>query len=294
MKEIVVGMFLVLAFLGLVLSGTSVSTGHVGVVTHFGAVQPDTLSEGIHMTRPWPFASVHDVSTQVDTTEAEAAASSKDLQAVHTKISVQWSILGSSATKVMQGFGGEEQMEAAILAPAIQEVVKSISAKYTAEELVTQRSAVKLGIEKELEEFVKKTLAEKSAIGAIKIANIAVTDFSFSKEFNDSIEAKVKAEQDSLRAKNEKDKKITEAEATAKTVTLAAEADAAKTKLNADAIAYQTDAESKARAAAITREAAALNANPTLIQLRAVERWDGKVPTYMMSGASTPMIQLPH
>lgn len=292
MKSAFIVVVAVLSVLLLLLCGTIVPTGHVGVITHFGEVQPDVLTEGFKMTRPWPFASVHSVSTQVGTTEAEAAAASKDLQGVHTKISVQWSVQGAAATKVIQGFGGDEMMEASILTPAIQEVVKSVSAKYTAEELVTERSVVKLGIEKELEEFVKKSLSEKNAVGAIKIANIAVTDFNFSKEFNDSIEHKVQAEQDALRAKNEKDKKIIEAEATAKTVTLAAEADNAKVKLEADASAYKTDAESKARAAAITREAAALAANPMLIQLRTAEAWDGKLPTYMMSGG-VPMISLP-
>lgn len=292
-KAIITGVSVFFAVLLLVLCGTSVSTGFVGVVTHFGAVQSEILPEGFHVTRPWPFASVHEVSAKVGTTEAEAAAASKDLQVVHTKISVQWSILGSSATKVLQGFGTAAEMETAILAPAIQEVVKSVSAKYTAEQLITERTEVKLAIEKELDAFVKKTLLEKNAVGAIKIANIAVTNFEFSKDFNDSIEAKVKAEQDSLRAENEKRTRVTQAEAKAKEVTLAAEAEATKTKVQADAVAYETDAESKARAAAITREANAIGANPDIIRLRATERWDGKLPTYMTGSNSVPMIQLP-
>lgn len=281
----------VIAVILLLLSGTSVPTGTVGVVTYFGAVQPEILTEGFHMTRPWPFASVHEVNTKVGTTEADAAASSKDLQVVHTKISVQWSVLGTSASRVLQGFGTELEMETAILNPAIQEVVKSISAKYTAEELITKRVDVKNGIETSLDEFVKKTLLEKNAVGAIKIANVAVTNFEFSKEFNDSIEAKVKADQDQLRIATENHTRVTVAEADSTQVKIKAEAAAAQTKLNADAIAYETDAESKARAAAITREASAISANPDIIKLRQAEKWDGKLPETML-GSATPMINL--
>lgn len=289
-KWVIRGAVALLCALGFIASCSNVSTGTVGVVRHFGAVDATPLQPGIHFTQPWPFASVEEVNTQIGTTEGEALAASKDLQSVKTKVAIQWAILPSSAPGVIQGFGDEPRMEASVLVPAIQEVVKAVSARYTAEELITKRNEVKLGVERELDLFVQKTLKEKNAVGAIKLANVAVTNFEFSKDFNDSIEAKVKAEQDSLRAENEKKTRVTQAEAKAREVTLAAEADAAKTKLAADATAYQTDAESKARAAAITREASALQSNPGLVALRIAERWDGKLPTY--TGSSIPLLQL--
>lgn len=278
------------AALMLLLCSVYVSTGHAGVVRHLGAVQPSPLAEGVHWTRPWPLASVSDVKTQVGTSEGEAHAASKDLQAVTTKVAIQWSIAAESAPRVIQGFGDEDQLETAILVPAVQEVVKAVSARYTAEELITKRHQVKSEVELGLADFVNKTLSEKGAVGAIRIANVAVTDFQFSKDFNDSIEAKVKAEQDSLRAENEKRTKVTQAEAHASEVTLAAQADASSRKLAADATAYATDAESKARAAAITREAAALQDHPSLVQLRIAERWNGQLPTY--TGGGIPLLQL--
>jgi prohibitin 2 len=290
MAKTVLLLIVVFALLSGVASCTSVSKGTVGVVQHFGAIDAAPLDPGIHFIRPWPFSSVEEVSTQIGTSEGEAHAASRDLQAVGTKVAIQWAILPSSAPLVVQYFGDETKMESAILTPAIQEVVKAVSARYTAEELITKRHEVKLGIEQELDAFVQKTLSEKSAQGAIKIANVAVTDFQFSKDFNDSIEAKVKAEQDSLRAENEKRTRVTQAEAKAKEVTLAAQAEADSQKLTADASAYTIDAESRARAAAITREASALSSNGTLVQLRIAERWDGKLPTY--TGNSIPMLQI--
>ena len=279
-----------LAVLGAGLSCTIVDTGSVGVVKHFGAVQPYTLSEGISWTRPWPFASVTEVSTQNSTTDTEASAASKDLQSVHTKVTIQWALTPGTAPRFLQAFGDCDGCWVALISPAVQEVVKAVSARYTAEQLITHRAEVKGAIEVGLNDFIRQTLAARGVGGAIRIANVAVTNFDFSHEFNASIEAKVKAEQDSLRAENEKKTRVTQAEAKAREVTLAAEADAAKTKLAADATAYQTDAESKARAAAITREANALEANPGLVQLRIAERWNGALPTY--TGSSIPLLQL--
>ena len=70
----------------------------------------------------------------------------------------------------------------------------------------------------------------------------AITDFDFSAEFNRAIEEKVRAEQEALKAKNEKLRRVTQAEAAAAERTLAA-----------DAAAYEIEVESKARAAAIER-----------------------------------------
>ena len=78
-------------------------------------------------------------------------------------------------------------------------------------------------------------------------------------------------------AKNEKTRRVTQAEAAA-----------AEKKLAAAAEAYQISVESKARADAIKREASALKGNPALIQLRMAEKWNGELPKFN-SGNSIPM-----
>jgi len=280
--------FVALSIMGAVSSCTSVDTGSVGVVKVFGAVEPYTLPEGMHWIRPW--ARVTEVTTQNATTDTEAAAASKDLQMVHTKVTLQWSISPESAPRFLQRFGDCDGCWTGLLSPAVQEVVKAVSARYTAEQLITHRAQVKAEIEVGLNEFMKKTLTERGVPGAIRIANVAVTNFDFSHEFNASIEAKVKAEQDSLRAENEKKTRVTQAEAKAREVTLAAEAEAKQTTLQSDANAYAIEAESKAKAAAIKREAEALQANPGLVEMRRVERWNGVLPTY--TGSTIPMMQI--
>ena len=112
------------------------------------------------------------------------------------------------------------------------------------------------------------------------IANVAITDFDFSAEFNRAIEEKVRAEQEALKAINEKLRRVTQAEAAAAERTLAA-----------DAEAYQIEVASKARADAIRREAEALKDNPALIQLRIAEKWNGQLPQ-VSGGGAIPLLDL--
>lgn len=257
----------------------TIDAGHVGVVKHFGAVRPDTMPEGFNSKSV--FDDVVEISTQTGPTEVEAAAASKDLQTVKTKITIQYAAAAERAVCLVQKFGSEDgAWSLGIIAPAAQEVTKAVAARYTAEELITKRAEVKNGIEVGLNDFVAKTLHSRDCDGGLRIANVAVTNFEFSHEFNASIEAKVKAEQDALRAENEKRTRITQAEAKAKENTLAAEAEA-----------YSTEVQSKTRAAAIEREAKALRDNPQLVSLRMVERWNGVLP--QVSSNANQLLQLP-
>lgn len=252
----------------LVLGGTVaiVEAGHVGVVKRLGAVQPEPLAEGFHLKRPF-MDQVQLLDIRLMPTNAKATAASRDLQTVSTEVNVAYSLNGALAPAVYQKIGDTRKVAAAVVEPAIQESVKAVTAKYTAEELVTKRAEVKQAIQIAIDEFIEKTLSEKDISNAVQLANVAITDFVFSQEFNTAIEAKVKAEQEALRAKNEKLMRVTQAEAAA-----------AERQLAADAEVYTIDVQSKMRAEAIRREAVALRESPEIIQLRAIEKWDGVLP----------------
>ena len=268
-----------IAFVLMLMSFKAVPSGHVGVVRTFGAVHENPMSEGFNLKRPF-LDKVTAVNIMLQSKEVTVSAASKDLQTVQTEVSLQYSLIGSVVPSVLQRIGRREHIDATVIFPAISESVKSVTARFTAEELVTQRAKVKLEMEQEIQTFISKTLEDKGVPGAMQIANVAITDFQFSQEFNASIEAKVKAEQDALRAENEKIQRITEAEAGAAEIKLAAEAEA-----------YQVEVTSTARADAIRREASALAQNPLLIDLRSIEKWDGKLPM-INGGQSLPMVDL--
>lgn len=256
-----------------------VESGNVGVVKRLGAVQPTPLEEGFHFKRPFVDV-VEQMNIRLIPTHATAKAASRDLQTVSTDVNVGYSVTGSMTPHIYQRIGNVDRISVGLITPAIQESVKAVTAKFTAEELVTKREMVKQQIQEALENFINHTLKEKQLDGAIEIANVAITDFNFSPEFDRAIESKVKAEQEALRAKNEKIMRITQAEASAQEIQLAASAEA-----------FKIEAVSKSRADAIRREAEALASSPEIISLRAVEKWDGILPR-ISGGGVVPFLNL--
>jgi regulator of protease activity HflC (stomatin/prohibitin superfamily) len=249
-------------------SFVTVESGHVGVVRTLGAVQPNSLSEGFHLKKPF-LDKVEQIDIRLTRAVEKSTAASKDLQTVKTQVTVQYSLVGAVAPKTYQKIGLRNVVAATLIEPAIQESVKAITAQYTAEQLVTKRAEVKLLIQEAINKFIEITLKEKQVENSLRIANVAITDFEFSTEFNKAIELKVRAEQEALQAENEKTRRVTQAEASAAEIRLAAEAEA-----------FQIEIASKARAAAIAREARALKGNPALIQLRLAEKWNGILPKF--------------
>ena len=268
LDKAVLSFFALALGIGLLLLGVRcVPVGHEGVLKRLGKVNhEETLSEGWHYVTPF-ITSVSNMNIKLIKSEYESTSASKDLQVVKTTVTVQFSLSGVS--NLFQKVGSEKDIFKVIVVPAIAESVKATTALYTAENLIKERVKVKLGIEEQVKVFTKVTLKNKGLDeNSISIANVALTDFDFSDEFNKAIEAKVKAEQDALRAKNEKIKKITEAEASAQKIKL----------------------ESIERANAIKREAKALMMNPKLIEYKKMEKWNGKLPE--VTGGVVPFLDV--
>jgi regulator of protease activity HflC (stomatin/prohibitin superfamily) len=258
----------------------TVDAGTVGVVKRFGAVKDVALPEGLHFKMPFA-EEVVPMTTRLTASEAKATAASRDLQIVTTDVTTTYAINGDLAPLTFQRVGTPEKIAVTIVNPAVQESVKAVTAKFTAEQLVTQREVVKQQIQQAIESFINTTLGEKDVEGALNIANVAITDFKFSEEFNKAIESKVQAEQAALQAKNEKLRRVTQAEAANEEVKLAAAAQA-----------FTIEAESVARAEAITREAEALSGRPEVLRLRTIERWDGVMPRITSGDGVMQMLQL--
>ena len=146
---------------------------------------------------------VEQVDIRLTASHAQASAASRDLQTVSTQVTTQYSMNGDIAPLTYQRMGNLGKVSATLVEPAIQECVKSVTAKFTAEELVTKREVVKLQIQQSLVAYINNTLREKGVENAISIANLAITDFNFSPEFNRAIESKVQADKQALQAKNE-------------------------------------------------------------------------------------------
>src|SRR5262245_54414841 len=86
---------------GLIAAGTvSVGTGEIAVMTRFGRVTGQELSEGLHIKNPVDRANKYDVKVQKDDAKAEAA--SKDLQDVHATLVLNYRLEPEKVTSIHQ------------------------------------------------------------------------------------------------------------------------------------------------------------------------------------------------
>ena len=180
---------------------TTIRSGEVGVKTRFGKVLNQSTNEGINFKLPF-IEEIHILNVKVQKTEVETSTSSKDLQEVYITIAVNYRIDGEKAVELYKTVGNN--YTSIVLEPAIEESIKAITSRYTAEELITNRSEVST---KSMEELSKKV--EKYGI---KISDFNIINFKFSEEFEKAIEEKQVAEQKVLTAKQELEREKIEAE----------------------------------------------------------------------------------
>ncbi|MFZ3136025.1 MAG: prohibitin family protein [Thermodesulfovibrionales bacterium] len=230
-----------------------IGAGERGVVLNFGAVQENVLGEGLHFRMPiMQKVAIMDVKVQKAVTDA--VSGSADLQDVTSSVALNYHIVPDKANVVYQTIG--LQFKERIIDPAIQEVMKAVSAKYSAEELITKRPAVS--------EAMRLSLSERLMAHNIAVDAVSIVAFSFSKIFTEAIESKQTAEQLALKAKRDLDRIRIEAE--------------------------QTITAAKAEAESLRLQKA--NISPDLIELRkieanlkAIEKWNGILPQVTGGGA---------
>lgn len=239
----------------LIESFTIVPAGYIGVQTTLGSVSMQTLSEGVHFVNP--ISNVRDVDVRVVKASLEKAnAGTKDLQVVHTDIVVNYRIDGTKAAHIYKEFGLDLQDK--ILIPAINESFKAVTAHYNSEELITKRDEVSTGIKDELQ--------SKVAPYGLSVSSISLVNFGFSSEYQAAIEQKVIATQ----------------------ATLKADQDLQRIKIEAQ----QAIAKAKGEAEAIAIQSQAINAGggKDYVNLKAIEKWDGKLPN--VNGGAMPFINV--
>lgn len=242
--SIVLIVLLVIAAVVVITSAVAiVPAGCSGVVLTFGKASDNVMAEGLNFKVPF-MQEVVIISNKIQKQEVEAAAVSKDLQTVSSNIAVNYRVLGSSSASIYKNIGRD--YETIILLPAVQESMKSVSAKYTAEELITLRAQVG--------EEIKNTLVEKVEEYGIHVEKFNIVNFDFSAEFNDAIEAKQVAEQNLIKTKTEQEQALVIAEAEAEVIRKKAQAQADANKLLSESL------------------------TPEVVEYEKIQKWDGKLP----------------
>lgn len=273
----------------------TVPTGHTGIVTTFGHVEDITYEAGVHLCAPWQ--QVVNMDNRNQKQSIDLSCFSSDIQEVAVTYTLNYQISKSNAQTIYKEIG-VSYYETVIL-PRVQEAVKSELAKYTAEELLSNRA--------QLSEDIKTFLTDKLSAYNIVVIDASMENLDFSDAFTDAVEAKQVAEQRSKQAKIEQEQKTMEANAAAERAEIDANAAATVSKIEAEAelavVKTQADAAEYAgqKDAAIIRQVrdtlAADAENLTDDDIRNLLlyyytlQWDGKLPeTYFGSADFYQMI----
>ena len=227
-----------------------VPAGYRGVLKQFGAVR-GVLSEGIHIIIPY-INDVEQIEVRTQKEVTDANASSRDLQIVTTSIALNFHIDPAQVGRLYRMVGPSYKER--IIDPAMQESIKMVTAKYTAEELIKSRAAVKSAADNEI------TQRLKAYDIIVEPTGLSITNFNFSNEFNAAIEAKQVAQQEAEKQKYV----LQQAELERQTAITRARGVSEAAKLNA--LALQAQGGSKV----LAREW--------------IEKWDGHLPTVAGGG----------
>lgn len=194
----------------------TIPAGHRGILLTFGKPNDIAMNEGLGFKMPLA-QKVIKMEVRTQKIEVPASSASLDLQSVDTTIALNYHLLPESVPKLYKEIGTDYRSR--IINPIIQETVKSVTAKYKAEELITKRQSVR--------DDIKNVLRERLQTSSIILDDFNIVNFQFSAEFNKAIEEKVTAEQLKLKAERdleriviEKEQKITQAQAEAESLRL--------------------------------------------------------------------------
>ena len=241
--EIVVGIILVI----ILWPFGAIKAGNVGVVTRFGAINR-VVDPGVYVKIPL-VEHVNVMNTQTQKDQQTAQAASQDLQTVSSTIAVNYHLDGQHAPDVYQKIGVNYQDT--VVTPAIQDTFKSVTAQYTAEQLITERENVRSSAQSEL--------TAKLTPYYIIVDNFNIVNFDFSSDFDSAIEAKQVAQQNVETAKQQ------------------------LAKAQVDAQTAVATAQGQADAQKALKDTGGLS--PEYLEFLAISKWDGNMPTYWGGGA---------
>ncbi|MBP6993919.1 prohibitin family protein [Candidatus Woesebacteria bacterium] len=246
-----------------------INPGERGVKVRLGKII-NILDEGLYVRIPL-IERVHVINVKTrtitydnklrtgdETEQSSLFAASKDLQDVQIAVVVNYRIDPKAVGNIFSQYG--LTYEADIIEPIIRETVKSIASQYTAEELVTKRL--------DFSEKVNSRLADRLKTRQALLERFSVTNLQFSTTFTEAIEKKATAEQEALAAKN----KLAQVKYEAEQQVARATAEAESIKIQSEAIQAQGGA--------------------NYVQLKAIEKWDGKLPTQFIPGQTVPFLNL--
>ncbi len=225
----------------------AVPAGHKGVETLFGKVNERVLDEGLHFLNP--LSEVNDIDLREQREEISMSTYTKDIQLARLKIVFTFNLNGTNVQKLFRTVGVSYRDK--LITPILQNAVKDIVGRWEADKLIENRNKATVDMSNFLTDSLNKEF--------INFGSFSLIEITYSESFEKSIEEKQIATQNAIKAKNN-------------TVRISEEA-------------KQKVISAEAEAQSIRIRSQALSTNKGLIEYEAIQKWDGKLPTYTGSGA---------
>ena len=237
----------------------TIEPGQVGIVKRLWNLDDNIRESGVNFKLPFIDTAIK-MDIRNRKIEWKSQSASQDLQIVTSTIAINYSIDRNRVVDLYSTVWREFDIENVLIQPVIEESIKSATAKFNASDLITKRDEVR--------ELITVKLEDKLTQRGLIINDVNIINFKFSEEFDKAIEQKVKAEQEALKA--EKDLERVKFEAQQQIEQSKAEAE--KIRIQAEAITKQGWAE--------------------YVKLQWIQKWDGKLPSTMLSEGSNMLINL--
>lgn len=256
----------------------TVEEGHVGIVKRFGKATGQ-VNPGLHLKVPY-MDSVEELEVRTRKNVEDMASSTSEQMIVRTKVSVNWTIEKAAALELYKQYGSLEQFESRILDPRFRSATKDAIPKFTAEELIQNRSAAR--------DLIEENLLAEMAEFPVKVDNVQIENIALPQKYTLSIETK-QTEKNLADAEQHKlDRQALTAQQAVNTAEAKAQSISAIAIADANAIELKGAAEAKA----ITAKAKALGTNKLIVKLTEAQRWDGALPATILGSGGMPILDM--
>jgi prohibitin 2 len=232
-----------------------VDTGQRGIKTRFGEIVSESLPEGLYFFNPIT-SNIVEMDTRVQRFDGETDTYTRDVQQAVVKYTLNYRLQQNAAHLVYRDIGRE--WETRLIPQVVLGTLKEVVGKWDAVDLIANRDKAATTAY----DSIRRILAERN----VEISRFEITDIAYTREFENSVEQKVIAQQKAIEEQN----RTKQIEEQARQKVLSAEAEAKSMQIRAEA----------------------LEQNAKLVEWEAVQKWNGVLPQYMLGGGATPFINL--
>lgn len=312
-----IGVAFALTFVLVPFSLHQVDAGEIAVVKHLGEAK-EVKEAGLHYDF-WLTNKYEKYDAKVQNLEVTSMAYSKDAQTMDILMTVQYQIDPSKAIQIAKQYGSMDILSNRIQSITIEKT-KAVLSAYSAMNIIKTRSSISPEVERKIKEAVDDEYC-------VNITTVVLTNIDFSDAFEKTVEDKMIAEQEKLKAEYEKETAIVNAEKELEVAKLNAQAKIEEAKAKAESEIEIAKAEARAIQLKSIEVARMLGfkINETLITdeatgetsieytidfegktteeiavitdyLKYVEylaKWDGKLPSVVTDGSATVVIPTP-